>query len=148
MVPLDKDVKKEVKALIGTGRKAVGMAFNVEFGVRMPTKEESHKKAVTWRRSLKSQGQRHDLFWERIVQREYHNGSSPFGTVDERIENDKRFRLKLARKVVGCKTNYAPAQILMSQYCRSAFTKAIELGEMSYENIGNKGLDTEPRVTV
>ena len=99
-------IKKNVKAVIGTGRKAVGMVFIVLFAVRVPAKEKEHRRrAVTWRRSLAAQGNRHVVFWERQCARECQFRTSPYRTVDERVENDKLFRKRLARKVVGCKSN-------------------------------------------
>ena len=59
-------------------------------------------------------------------------------TIEERIRTDRVLRLRLARKVANCSTNYAPGQILLSEVCRLAYTVAIENGEMSYENVGYK----------
>jgi hypothetical protein len=46
--------------------------------------------------------------------------------------------MELANRLLRCNLDYTPAQILKSRYCRYAFEKAIELGELSRENIGHR----------
>jgi hypothetical protein len=44
--------------------------------------------------------------------------------------------MELANRLLRCNLDFSPAQILKSRYCRYAFEKALELGELSRDNIG------------
>jgi hypothetical protein len=46
--------------------------------------------------------------------------------------------MELANRLLRCNLDFSPAQILRSKYCRYAFEKAIELEELSRENIGHR----------
>ena len=135
---LPEKTKQTLRTCITDGRRATGMKFCIFIGVRMPSKDELKRKAATWNRSLKRQGERHDEFWKRNHEKEFGIGTTPYSTIEERIRNDRRFRKKLAVKVVNSSANYAPGQILLSKFCRMAYTIAIEKGEHSYENVGNR----------
>jgi hypothetical protein len=140
---LPADMMKPLRLAVGSGRKAVGMAFNIKFGARMPTKAEQHKRAVIWRRGMVKQGLRFDQWLERQHRMQIAYGHTEHASIDIRIEEDSKFRKKLGMKVVTCRSNYAPAQVLLSRYCRMAFERCIREGEFSYENIGRKALHDE-----
>jgi len=135
---LNDDMTAKLKKGIASGRKAVGMQFNVMYGIRFPPKEVEKRKAATYRRSLAKQAERHDKRWERSNARDLLTGVTRAQTIEERIRTDRLLRLRLARKVANCSTNFAPGQILLSEVCRLAYRTAIENGEMSYENISYK----------
>ena len=136
-------LSKTLKAAIGSGRKAVGMSFNLRFGVRMPTKAQEHNRSVIWRRSITRQSARHDDFILRQHRMNVAYGQTRWDTLEERIANDAKFRKKLGMKIVTCASNYAPGQVLLSKWCRLAFETCIANGEFSYENIGRKNLRDE-----
>ena len=136
LVRLEDDLLRKLMKGIASGRKAVGMQFNVIYGIRFPSKEIEKKKAAVFNRSLAKQAERHDRHWQRQNARDLLLGVTRANTIEERIQTDKVLRLRLARKVANCSTNFAPGQILLSEVCRLAFRVAIELGEMSYENLG------------
>jgi hypothetical protein len=140
---LSEEMTKPLKVAIGSGRKAVGVSFNIRYGVRMPTTAEGHKRAVIWRRSMTRQGGRHDGFLERQHRMNVTYSVSEWQSLGERIENEVRFRKKLGMKIVTRASNYAPAQVLLSKWCRMAFERCIAEGELSYENIGHKALHSE-----
>jgi hypothetical protein len=111
------------------------MQFNILYGIRMPSKDDD-RKSQTYHRGFKRQGGRHDEFLQRMHDKDLRQGLTTHVTVPERIVSDRNFRLKLARKVVTCNANYAPAQILCSTFCRQAYRAAIANGEITYENVG------------
>lgn len=137
VVQLSDDVKKTVKAILNQGRKIAGMQCNILFGIRMPIEEGSAKsrKNVT-NRGLEAQARRKDADFLKMHNREYRFQVTPHARIEDRIEHDQAFRLKLARKILNCSSNYAPAQFLLSQYCRAAYTAAIAKKDISYENLG------------
>ena len=65
-------------------------------------------------------------------------GIYPDGAIESAIDNDPVWRLELASRVVRCNLDFSPAQILKSRLRRYAFESAIELGEISRENIGKR----------
>ena len=144
LVRLDDEVINKLKKGIASGRKAVGMQFNVMFGIRFPSREAEKRKASIYNRSLAKQAERHDKHWQRQNARDLLTGVTRARTIEERVRTDRILRLRLARKVANSSTNFAPGQILLSEVCRLAYTVAIENGEMSYENVGYKA--RQPRV--
>ena len=66
------------------------------------------------------------------------SGEYPEGTVEQALDADPVWRLELANRLLRCNLDFSPAQVLKSKYCRYAFEKAIELGELSRENIGKR----------
>ena len=143
VVELPADIMKPLRLAVGSGRKAVGMAFNIKFGARMPTKAEQHKRAVIWRRGMVRQGARYDEWLERQRRMQIAYGHTEHASIDIRIKEDSKFRKKLGMKIVTCASHYAPAQVLLSKWCRMAFERCIAEGELSYENIGHKALHSE-----
>jgi hypothetical protein len=140
---LDKGIKDVVVKLLSNGRKIAGMQCNLLFGIRMPMEEGSSKsKKNVMGRSIRAQADRNDKSTLKQHDRDYRFQVTPYERLEDRIENDRSFRLKLARKVLNCSTNYAPAQFLLSDWHRAAYTAAIKKGEILYENLG--GMNREP----
>jgi hypothetical protein len=125
-----------MKAIIARGRMANGMKFNITYDVRLPVEDEERRRSYVFTRSLRSQGVRTDKDLERQNRNLLRYRVIPYNTVDERIENDQEYRLKLARKILNCNANFAPAAILMSDYHRKAYRLAIQHQEMKYEQAG------------
>ena len=138
---LTPEFKNKAKVCIGVARRLVGTSFNIQYGIALPSTTMTSKKAFTWRRGMGSQGERHDKWWLRIHNKDLANGVTEFEDIMERINKDKQWRTKLARKVLTCSVNFAPAQVLLSKYCRHAYLKAIEYGEVTYDAAGHKDKD-------
>ena len=66
------------------------------------------------------------------------NGVYQDGPIEKAIDDDFTWRMELASRLLRCNLDFSPAQILKSRYCRYAFEKALELGELSRENIGKR----------
>jgi len=133
--PVDEEIVKKLKAVVARGRRATGMRFNVMFGVRMPDIDEESRKAQLYTRSMRKQAERTDKDLLRSFNAFRRFGTVRYNTLEEQIQNDAKYRMKLARKMVNCTANFAPASILLSKYMRMAFELTIQNGEMSYSKL-------------
>ena len=138
----DEDIQK-FKRIISNGRRANGLRFNVAYFTHPPTFEEQQEKAAQYRRSFQAQGSRTDNDITRKHKMDVTRGFTTHrGSVEERITQDREFRLKYAKNIVNCAQLTAPASALLSRLTRLAFKTAIELGELSYESIGERNRRT------
>jgi hypothetical protein len=120
------------------GRKARGIQFNMTYRVRLPAGTFSANTWRTGRRSYAQQAARWDKHLEVIHKKKLDAGDVSEERIEDTIRNNREFRMHLALMIVRCNQNFAPAQVYRSKYCRSAFEKAVELGEISKENIGKR----------
>ena len=93
---------------------------------------------ATGRRSYRKQEERWDAHIAVAHRKKVRDGEYQDGPIERAIDNDDFWRLELANRLLRCNLDFSPAQILRSRYCRYAFEKAIELGELSRENIGHR----------
>ena len=128
----------EWRRIIGKGRKVTGLKSNVQFFIPLPKDREAINRAEEYNRSLKRQGGRYDANLLRQFNSSRRYGTCSYISLDERIENDFHYRMKLASRIVNCNAQFAPAQSLFSQYCKAAFELAIRNDEISYEQIGKR----------
>ena len=93
---------------------------------------------TTSRRSYRKQGERWDQHIVVTHRKKVRDGEYQDGPIERAIDNDDVWRLELANRLLRCNLDFSPAQILRRKYCGYAFEKAIELGEISRENIGHR----------
>ena len=135
---IDKDTLFKFRIRVTEGRKARGYQFNITYRVKLPSTTVLSSSWTTGRRSYQRQGERWDQHYVIAHRKKVANGEYPEGTVEQALDADPVWRLELANRLLRCNLDFSPAQVLKSKYCRYAFEKAIELGELSRENIGKR----------
>ena len=134
----DDDTLFKFRIRVAEGRKARGFQFNIKYRVRLPSTKVLTSSWTTGRRSYVRQGERWGNHLIVAHRKKVESGFYPDNTIEHAIDNDPVWRMELANRVVRCNLDFSPAQILKSRLCRYAFEKAIELGELSRENIGKR----------
>jgi hypothetical protein len=126
------------KMAIGQGRRTASMFHHARNRIRMPFGSFEDKRKDIYSRGYLKQGERYDEKIRRDCQGDAEKGYHDYQTVTERINNDGRYRLYLAREIVNVQANFSPPQILLSRYCRQAFELCLANGELNRENIGER----------
>jgi hypothetical protein len=133
---LDKDVLFRFRIRVSEGRKARGFQFNITYRVKLPSTKVLDSSWTTGRRSYRAQGVRWDQHIVVAHRKKVRDGVYQDGPIEQAIDNDHTWRMELANRLLRCNLEFSPAQIMKSRYCRYAFEKALELGELSRDNIG------------
>jgi hypothetical protein len=137
-----KDDRKVISEVIIQGRRAVSKHFETTYNINTDFPEgetKSQEREAT--RSFGAQGKRSDQELcraERLPYRTDEELASSIDTIKLKIDNDPRFRMKVARPVLTVSSNALPARILKSQLHTYAYTMAIQHGEIDRENLGQR----------
>jgi hypothetical protein len=135
IVSLDDDRIFRFKERMSEGWKARAYQYNMASGIRLPPVGHTADIWKTAKRSYQQQALRWDNNIRKLHHRRYEAGDCSEATVEEKIREDTAYRMQLAKMVINCKQNVAPAQVLKSNYCRMAFDLALEKGEILRENL-------------
>ena len=135
---VDADTLFTFRVRVSQGRIARGFQFNITYRVKLPSTNVLTSSLTTGRRSYRKQAERWDQHIVIAHRNKVRSGEYQEGTVESAIDADHTWRMELANRLLRCNLDFSPAQILRSKYCRYAFEKAIELEELSRENIGHR----------
>ena len=138
VVPLPDADKKVFVKVMGQGRRATSLEFHSKCGIRLPFGNEERKRRDIYARSFAKQAQRMDHRLEESFQNAVRRRLISYSTLDERIQNDSVYRIRLAMSMVNAQSNFAPAQIILGRYHRMAFELAIQNEEIDAENSGER----------
>jgi hypothetical protein len=121
---------------LAEGYKAKSMLFDIKYNRSIDTSTKESSSAIReGNRSAKSQGVRRD---RDICQGELKLSKGDIEEAKRMIDSDGELRLRLARQITTAHTSVYPARFLMSELCRYAYLKCIELGEMLRESFGGR----------